>query len=46
MLLYLVVDTLIDGYFPVLADLDDQIDQMEDAILQRPTDQQLGSCST
>ena len=42
MLLYLVVDTLIDGYFPVLADLDDQIDELEDAILQRPTDQQLG----
>ena len=42
MLLYLVVDTLIDGYFPVLADLDDRIDELEDAILQRPTDQQLG----
>ena len=42
MLLYLVVNTLIDGYFPVLADLDDQIDKLEDAILQRPTDQQLG----
>jgi Mg2+ and Co2+ transporter CorA len=42
MLLYLVVNTLIDGYFPVLADLDDQIDALEDAILQRPTDQQLG----
>jgi magnesium transporter len=42
MLLYLVMDTLIDGYFPVLADLDDQIDELEDAILQRPTDQQLG----
>jgi magnesium transporter len=26
----------------VLGDLDDQIDQLEDAILQRPTDQQLG----
>jgi Mg2+ and Co2+ transporter CorA len=43
MLLYLVVNTLIDGYFPVLADLDDQIDELEDAILQRPTDQQLGA---
>ena len=42
MLLYRVVDTLIDGYFPVLADLDDRIDALEDAILQRPTDQQLG----
>jgi magnesium transporter len=42
MLLYRVVDTLIDGYFPVLADLDDRIDELEDAILQRPTDEQLG----
>ncbi len=42
MLLYRVVDTLIDGYFPVLADFDDRIDELEDAILQRPTDQQLG----
>jgi magnesium transporter len=42
MLLYLVVETLIDGYFPALDELDDQIDELEDAILQRPTDQQLG----
>src|SRR5437763_23697 len=42
MLLYRVVDALIDGYFPVLAGLDDRIDALEDAILQRPTDQQLG----
>jgi magnesium transporter len=42
MLVYRVVDTLIDGYFPVLGDLDDRIDELEDAILQRPTDQQLG----
>jgi magnesium transporter len=42
MLLYRVVDTLVDGYFPVLANLDDQIDQLEDEILERPTDQQLG----
>jgi len=42
MVLYRVVDTLVDGYFPVLAQLDDQIDTLEDEILQRPTDQQLG----
>ena len=42
MLLYQVVDTLVDGYFPVLANFDDQIDELEDEILQRPTDQQLG----
>jgi magnesium transporter len=42
MLLYRVVDTLVDGYFPVLASLDDEIDDLEDQILGRPTDQQLG----
>jgi magnesium transporter len=42
MLLYRVVDTLVDGYFPVLASLDDQIDELEDEILERPTEQQLG----
>jgi magnesium transporter len=42
MLLYRVVDALTDGYFPVLASIDDRIDELEDEILQRPTDQQLG----
>jgi magnesium transporter len=42
MLLYVVIDTLIDGFFPVLAQLDDQIDELEDEILERPTEQQLG----
>jgi magnesium transporter len=42
MLLYRVIDTLVDGFFPVLAKLDDEIDDLEDEILQRPTDQQLG----
>ena len=42
MVLYRVVDALVDGYFPVLETLDDQIDELEDEILQRPTDEQLG----
>jgi len=42
MVLYRVIDTLVDGYFPVLASLDDEIDDLEDQILQRPTEQQLG----
>jgi magnesium transporter len=42
LVLYRVVDTLVDGYFPVLASLDDQIDELEDEILARPTDEQLG----
>jgi magnesium transporter len=42
MVLYRVVLSLVDGYFPWLADFDDQIDDLEDAILNDPTDQQLG----
>jgi magnesium transporter len=42
MLLYRVVDVLVDGYFPVLDGFDDRIDELEDQILQRPTDEQLG----
>ncbi len=43
MLLYRVVDSLVDGYFPALAALDDRIDELEDQILVRPTDEQLGT---
>jgi magnesium transporter len=42
MLLYRVIDSLVDGYFPVLAELDDRIDDLEDEILVRPTEKQLG----
>lgn len=42
MVLYRVVDTLVDSFFPVLSTLDDQIDVLEDEILARPTDEQLG----
>ena len=42
MLLYRVMDLLIDGYFPVLGHIDDEIDELEDEILERPTEQQLG----
>ncbi len=42
MLLYRVIDALVDGYFPILARLDDEIDELEDDILERPTEQQLG----
>jgi magnesium transporter len=42
MVLHQVLDTLVDGYFPVLSSLDDQIDELEDQILRRPTEEQLG----
>ena len=42
MVLYRVIDSLIDAYFPVLASFDDSIDDLEDEILKQPTDEQLG----
>jgi magnesium transporter len=40
---YLIMDTLIDSFFPVLSDFDDAIDDLESAILQNPTEEQLGT---
>jgi magnesium transporter len=36
-LLYEITDGIVDGYFPVLDALDDQIDALQDAVIQRPT---------
>jgi magnesium transporter len=41
-LLYMIVDSLIDSYFPVLSEFDDRIDELEDEILRQPTEAQLG----
>jgi magnesium transporter len=40
---YLIMDGLIDSFFPVLSDLDDSIDELEGAILKNPTEEQLGT---
>jgi magnesium transporter len=40
---YLIMDTLIDSFFPVLSDFDDSIDSLEAAILKTPTEEQLGT---
>ncbi|MGD0944919.1 MAG: magnesium transporter CorA family protein [Acidimicrobiales bacterium] len=40
---YLIMDSLIDSFFPVLAAFDDEIDDLEGAILKNPTEQQLGT---
>ena len=40
-LIYRVLDALTDSFFPVLADIDDEIDQLEDAVLTNPTDKEL-----
>jgi magnesium transporter len=41
-LIYLMIDQLVDTYFPVLEKFDNVIDDLEDAILVRPTEAQLG----
>ena len=40
-LLYRVLDSLTDSFFPVLSDMDDEIDDLEVAVLANPTEQQL-----
>lgn len=40
-LLYLVLDALSDSFFSVLAQFDDEIDELEDAVISAPTDEQL-----
>jgi magnesium transporter len=37
------MDSLIDSFFPVLSDFDDSIDDLEGAILKKPTEEQLGT---
>ncbi len=41
LLLYAVVDALVDSFFPELAKLDDRIDGLENGVLQKPDDAQL-----
>ena len=40
-LIYRVLDALADSFFPVLSDIDDEIDELETAMLGRPTERQL-----
>jgi magnesium transporter len=40
---YLIMDALIDSFFPVLSEFDDSIDNLESAILKTPTEEQLGT---
>lgn len=39
---YLILDALVDSFFPQLAALDERIDELEDDILKSPTEDQLG----
>ena len=36
-LLYTITDGIVDGYFPVLDALDDEIDELQDDVIARPT---------
>ena len=40
-IVYSVLDTLTDTFFPVLSSIDDEIDELEENIVVRPTDEQL-----
>jgi magnesium transporter len=40
-LFYRMADTLVDSFFPVLSELDDDIDALQTAIIGRPTNDQL-----
>jgi magnesium transporter len=39
--IYRVLDVLTDTFFPVLAGMDDAIDELENAVIEQPTDEQL-----
>jgi magnesium transporter len=41
LLLYKIVDALVDSFFPILADFDDRIDELEDTLFIRASDAQL-----
>ena len=41
-IVYLIMNALVDGFFPVLNDFDEKIDALEDDILKAPTEAQLG----
>ncbi len=41
-IVYLIMNALVDAFFPVLSDFDDKIDALEDDILKQPTEAQLG----
>jgi magnesium transporter len=40
-LIYRVLDALVDSFFPLLSDMDDEIDDLEAAVLSDPTDEEL-----
>jgi magnesium transporter len=41
-IVYLIIDSLVESFFPVLSDFDDKIDALEDDILKAPNEEQQG----
>jgi len=41
LLLYRIIEGLVDSFFPILADFDDRIDEVEEAIFRKASDAQL-----
>jgi magnesium transporter len=41
LLLYRLIDALVDSFFPILADFDDRIDELENSIFRRADDREL-----
>jgi magnesium transporter len=39
--IYRILDSLTDSFFPVLGDMDDEIDALEEQMVEQPTDEQL-----
>jgi magnesium transporter len=46
LLLHHLLDELVDGFFPALSAFDDRIDQLQDGIFAKPTDEQLSELFT
>jgi len=46
LLLHHLLDSLVDGFFPVLSGFDDRIDELQDQIFAKPTDEQLSELFT
>jgi magnesium transporter len=46
LLLHHILDELTDGFFPVLSTFDDRVDQLQDEIFAKPTDEQLSELFT
>jgi magnesium transporter len=46
LLLHHILDGLTDGFFPVLSMFDDRVDQLQDEIFAKPTDEQLSELFT